>query len=396
MDDNGQCIDWRQVDLNYANPDVLVEMMDIFLEYVARGARIVFQDTGAPLTCGLGTPNPMFGMFDEVRANGGHLTNGSFVTCAYGTYGSGAFDIDQYAWDNKDFLLFFSGGNGGGGNACPGTNKNNISSGGHYQEPFQNEFFGSVGPGPDNRVGPTILAPACDHDNGNPAPYDFNTSTSIQGDDNDIVGTPSGDSEIVQGVCGTSFSSPYLLGVGALIRDYFEKGMWPSGVITPDDAFAPSGALVKAALINSGDFVENCDGCTFSGLMGSMGMGRTNLSSTLAIDGDTRTPPGTRIVDRGMSNGLVTGGVFEEWIEIEDPAVPVKITLVWVDRPGSTLTNDLRLVVIGPAEDDGQTYNGNNFEEAYSNPVAGAGTIDDHTNVFEAVRPKPPRVVGCA
>jgi hypothetical protein len=368
--------------------------LDENLDGVARGARLVFQDIGAPNTCGGGIPDPMFGMYDEVRSNGGHLTNGSFVTCSYGTYGSSAFDLDQYAWDHREFLAFFSGGNGGGGNACPGTNKNNISSGGHYQDPFHNEFYGSYGPAPDGRVGPTILAPACDHANGNPPPFDYRTSASIQGDDNDIVGTPVGEEELSEGACGTSFSSPYLMGVGALIRDYFEQGVWPSGAIHPDDAFDPSGALVKAVLINSGEFVDSCLGCVFPGLMGSMGMGRTNLSSTLALAGDPRMPPGTRVVDFGMRAGLKTSDLYEEQLEIVDPAVPLKITVVWVDQPGSTLVNDLELFVVGPDATPEQTYQGNNFGDgAYSLSIAAGGATSDVTNVFEAVRVDPAELV---
>lgn len=44
-----------QVDLNYANPDVLVEMMDVFFDYVARGARIVRLDAIAYLWKRIGT-----------------------------------------------------------------------------------------------------------------------------------------------------------------------------------------------------------------------------------------------------------------------------------------------------------------------------------------------------
>jgi hypothetical protein len=243
-------------------------------------------------------------------------------------------------------------------------------------------------------VAPTVLAPACDNPGGNPPPYNFLTSTSIQSSDNDITGAPSGDEEIVQGVCGTSFSSPYLLGLGALIRDYFEKGVWPSGAIEPDDAFAPSGAMVKATLINSGDYVSGCSGCNIPGLMGSMGMGRTNLSSTLALAGDIRTVPGTRIVDKGMTTGLATGGVYEEWIEVLDPSILLKITLVWVDRPGTNLVNNLGLLVVGPDGTAAQRYLGNNFAAGeFSISEANGGTTQDATNVFESVRIRPAELV---
>jgi len=371
------------------------------LEGVAKKAKVVFQDIGPGgcINCLVGSlspPSTLFAAYDELRAKGGHLFNGSFAICSYGTYGSHARDADQYAWEHKDFLAFFSAGNGGTGNACPGTNKNNVSSGGHYQDPFQNEFFGSTGPCPDSRMCPTVLGPACDHANGNPAPFNYDTSASIQSDDGDITGTPG--TRVNQGACGTSFSSPYLMGAAALVRDYFEKGFAPTGAARPQDAFAPSGALVKAVLIQSGDFVESCTGCARPGLMGSMGMGRVNLSSGLPIAGDPRTARGVCVVDRGMAEGLSTGGLFEKRVEIEDPAEPFRVTLNWVDREGSTLTNDLRLTVVGPGGGPSRTYHGGNFDSAfqegrYTKSEAAGGTADDHTNPFEAVRVSPGELV---
>ncbi len=371
------------------------------LEGIAKKGKVVFQDIGptggiACIVGSLSPPSTLFAAYDEVRAKGGHLFNGSFAICSYGTYGSHAADTDQYAWDHKDFLTFFSGGNGGTGNACPGTNKNNISSGGHYQDPFQNEIYGSTGPAPDSRLGPSVLGPACDHANGNPAPFNYNTSASIQSNDNDIVGTPS--TTVSQGSCGTSFSSPYLMGAAALIRDYFEKGYASSGAASAADAFVPSGALVKAVLLNGGDFVENCTGCSRPGFMGNMGMGRLNLLNTLPLSGDTRTPQGICVVDRGIAEGLVTGGAFEERIGIADATKPFRVTLDWVDRAGSTLTNDLRLTVIGPGGGPGVTYHGGNFDPLvmggrYTKSEAAGGTTDDHVNVMEAVHVPPADLV---
>ena len=128
--------------------------------------------------------------------------------------------------------------------------------------------------------------------------------------------------------------------------------------------------------------------------MGSMGMGRVNLSNTLAIAGDTRTPQGIRVVDRGLTAGLATGEVFEETIEILDPAAELRVTLVWTDREGSTLTNDLRLTVVGPDGGAAQTYFGNNFSTgAFSLSEAAGGLTNDQINVFEAVRVDPAELV---
>jgi len=370
------------------------------LEGIAHGARVLFQDIGPNslfdcLLGGLSPPASLIGAYDEARSFGSHVFNGSFAICNYGTYGSHASDADQYAWDHRDFLTFFSGGNGGSGNACPGTNKNNVSSGGHYQDPFENEHYGSTGPAPDGRMVPTVLGPACDHAGGNPAPFDYNTSSSIQSSDDDITGAPS--TAVNQGSCGTSFSSPWLMGAAGLIHDYFEKGFYPSGQAEAGDAFSASNALVKAVLINSGDYVAGCVGCVNPGLTGSMGMGRVNLSNTLPLAGDARTVPGALIVDRGMADGLTTGAIAEETIDVTDATVPFRATLVWIDRPGSLLTNDLRLTVVGPAGDATQTYHGNNFNEGeYSLSESAGGTLDDHVNVMESVRIDPAQMVAGA
>eukprot|EP00698_Gefionella_okellyi_P001688 TRINITY_DN11571_c0_g1_i4.p1 TRINITY_DN11571_c0_g1~~TRINITY_DN11571_c0_g1_i4.p1 ORF type:complete len:183 (+),score=25.90 TRINITY_DN11571_c0_g1_i4:717-1265(+) len=51
---------------------------------------------------------------------------------------------------------------------------------------------------------------------------------------------------------GTSMAAPGVAGAAALIRQYFESGFYPSGSATSVDRRNPSGALVKAMLINSG------------------------------------------------------------------------------------------------------------------------------------------------
>jgi hypothetical protein len=264
--------------------------------------------------------------------------------------------------------------------ACPGSAKNVVSVGGHYQDPYYDEFYGSTGPAPDGRMAPMVTGPACDHAGGNPAPFDYDTSTSIQSDDSDITGTPG--TRVSEGRCGTSYSSPYVMGAGALVRDYFEKGFYPTGAESVPDALDPSGALVKAVLLNSGEYMT-CGSC--GSFMGSQGMGRVNLSRTLAIEGDSGTPQGIRVVDLGASEGLATGGLFEEKIEILDATAPFRVTLNWVDRSGSALVNDLRLNVVGPGGDASRTYHGGNFSGQFSLSEAAGGTTDDHTNPFEAV-----------
>ena len=367
--------------------------IDSILDGVAKHAKIVFQDIqqSTPLKCALGAldaPATFVAMYDQVRSFGGHLTNGSFSACS--AYGSYANEADQYTWDHKDFLMTFSAGNGGNGLVCPGTAKNVIAAGGFYQDPFF-DFFGSTGPSESGRMGPTVMGPACDHSGGNPAPYNYDTSTSVQSADTDITGVP--DNIISQGACGTSFSSPYSMGAAALVRDYFEKGFYPSGSASTGDAFAPTGALVKAVLLTSGDLMTCCGSFMTSTSTYGQGMGRIDLARVLHVSGDARTVPALRVVDKGAAAGLATGGVYTETVDISDTTIPLRATVNWADRPGTALVNNLRLTVIGPAGGPSQTYHGGNFNLDVTKSEAAGGTNDDGVNPFESAFVSPSELV---
>lgn len=47
-------------------------------------------------------------------------------------------------------------------------------------------------------------------------------------------------------------ATPTSAGHAVLIRQYFMIGYYPSGRANPEDSFTPSGALLKAMLIHSG------------------------------------------------------------------------------------------------------------------------------------------------
>lgn len=46
-------------------------------------------------------------------------------------------------------------------------------------------------------------------------------------------------------------ATPGVAGAAALVRQYFMEGFYPSGSKTAKDGFTPSGALLKATLVNS-------------------------------------------------------------------------------------------------------------------------------------------------
>ena len=49
---------------------------------------------------------------------------------------------------------------------------------------------------------------------------------------------------------GTSMSAPTVAGLAALVREYYEEGFYATGARTPAQGFLPTGALVKATLID--------------------------------------------------------------------------------------------------------------------------------------------------
>ena len=60
---------------------------------------------------------------------------------------------------------------------------------------------------------------------------------------------------------GTSMATPLIAGSAALVREYFEKGFYPSGSRQGGDGFKPMGSLVKAVLIHSAQDISDGSYC---------------------------------------------------------------------------------------------------------------------------------------
>lgn len=56
----------------------------------------------------------------------------------------------------------------------------------------------------------------------------------------------------LQGMSGTSMATPVTAGHAIKVRQYFVQGYYPSGTKVASDGFTPSGALIKAILVHSG------------------------------------------------------------------------------------------------------------------------------------------------
>lgn len=262
-----------------------------------------------------------------------------------------AFDTFQY--NNEDSLALLAVTNTST-LRNPENAKNLLAVGASRSAGQQHQHCsGGTGPTADGRRKPEIYAPGC----------------------GTISSSGSGSSCSTTSLTGTSMACPAVAGAAMLVRQYFVDGFYPSGAANPSDSLIPTGALMKAVLLNS-----TVDMTGISGYPSNLeGWGRVLLDEVLAFEGE---PGGLIIEDIRNAEGLSTGQFFEIPFEVTSNADRLKVTLAWTDPPASSSTgtgpawiNDLDLLVTSPG---GQQYRGNVFSGGQS--VTG-GSHDFRNNV---------------
>ena len=361
-------------------------------------------------------PSDLNTLFQPAYNAGARVHSNSWGDEVAGDYDSDSQDVDQFTWNNKDMLITTSAGNAGidannngytdlDSMGSPGTAKNVLTVGAsenartngginpedntndldEFRCPDQynpdisgytyaecnptsfdaaptgtdraggNNNFGEMaawssrGPTDDGRIKPDLVAPGTNI-----------LSTKSNSSGVCYVG-PGPDNNYCMN-SGTSMSNPLTAGAAILVRDWYD---------TIKGYANPSGALVKATLINT---AVDINGYGISGQEAALpipnnheGWGRVNLANVASdgrefFDGDS----------------VATGGLMSYQFTVPGGA-PLKASLVWSDYPASTsasvsLVNDLDLVLIGP---DG-TYYGNVFSGGWS---AAGGSLDRINNV---------------
>ncbi len=280
---------------------------------------------------------------------------GDDTTTAYNSLCRG---FDVFLYENEESLACLAVTNGSV-LRNPENAKNLLAVGASRDTPSQESHCsGGVGPTSDGRRKPEVYAPGC-----------LTTSAAS----NTTCGTRS--------TTGTSMACPAVAGVGVLVRQYFTDGYYPTGAPVPDDGFVPSGALLKAVLVNA-----SVDMTGIAGYPSNLeGWGRLIADNALYFPGDTRT---LVIEDVRNSDGLTTGDSIESALEVVTSAEPLHITLTWTE-PAATSgaafaqVNDLDLEVIAPS---GDIFRGNAFADGAS--IADGGR-DDRNNVEQVVVPNP-------
>ncbi|MFO8110843.1 MAG: S8 family serine peptidase, partial [Thermoplasmata archaeon] len=280
----------------------------------AMEARLVFQDVspGAAVSPpsdmyndGWGEP---YGWGSRIHTNSWGGGNG---------YSGLAVDADEFTWDHRDFNILFAAGNSGNrgagsiSNQAEGKNIFTVGSIQNYDSQNDLSGFSSRGYATDGRIKPTML-----HVGG---------SLNSAGDENSVD---------YQSMSGTSMATPSLAGQVGQVRHYYVGGWYPSGVETPGDGFNPSGALIKATMINGA--VEITGNSAYENDQrfpnNDQGFGRSMLDRSLYFDGDDRK---AYVFDSWNEDvELSTGQSWDMDFEVNDPSQELEVTLVWSDYPG--------------------------------------------------------------
>ena len=337
-----------------------------------------------------GLPSDLRQLFAETYTNDAARvhTNSWGSTHSAGRYTSYASEVDAFVWEHRDQVICFAAGNPGrdsnnngmidsGSIEAPGTAKNCITVGAsenhrpdqsrrwstgtwRYRYPVDPIFsdlwaddpegmaaFSGRGPTNDGRIKPDVVAP------GTSIISAHSRDASVDA----FWGTSPDPAYCYMG--GTSMATPLIAGCVAVVREALAAlhGM-------PE----PSAALVKALLINGavdlrGQYVPSEAGSTPNN---SEGFGRVNLERTLAIGADTPL----RLYDERRA---LSTDEEESYALTVDEGATLKATLVWTDYPGSSLVNDLDLIVRAGGD------------ERHGNAAAGSAEFDRRNNVEQVV-----------
>ncbi len=346
---------------------------------MAPEANLVFQASEDNSSGDLsGLPDDLNQLFAQAAGSGASLHTNSWGSSVMGKYTSSAEEVDQYAWDHKEFTILFSAGNSGidsdadgvidlYSTGSPGTAKNCVTVGATENErpsgstptpgydipwgsgswaekypvdPIYSDHvsddpaglaaFSSRGPTFDGRYKPDVVAPGTN--------IASTRSSLISGDG----WGPINDFYMFNG--GTSMSTPLVAGAATLVRQYY----------TDQGGIIPSAALIKATLANGA--INVAPGQYGTGASQEIpnqrpnnviGWGRVDIEDSLF----PASPRTTLYEDE--TAGLNTGEAHTYVYTVTDSSEPLRVTLAWSDYPGSpaaagSLVNDLDLSVTDP------------------------------------------------
>lgn len=327
-----------------------------------------FEQYGRYMLSGL--PNDLTELFSDAYQNKVRIHSNSWGGGEPGVYDSQCEQLDRFVWEHKDFCILFANGNDGTDadgdgkiNAMsvtsPATAKNCISVGASENErpqfndntyggwwasdypaapynmdPMANDSnqvaaFSSRGPTADGRFKPDVVAPGT---------YILSTRSTLLAPNN-MAWAAFPPSKKYFHMGGTSMATPLTSGAVGLIREFLR---------TKKNIKLPSAALLKATLIHGAIRLSSATESIV--VDNDQGYGRVNLDGALASS-TTKT-----IEFNDIKPGLRTGEVHTIEIKIQSSLQPLRVTMAYSDYPGTTLINNLNLMLTAP---DGSRHVGN-------------------------------------
>lgn len=352
---------------------------------MAQEAKISFLDIGIAGQPFLNVPDDIeAGYLQHMFDAGARISSHSWGSPYGNHYSAYAQGMDNFMWEHQDVMVLVAAGNSNfhrgsqGSLGAPSTNKNGVCVGASMTTDPAIEidmsavfgrnftcsrwstsdtceeslaYFSSNGPASDGRIAPTLVAPGF------------------------VTLSANSDSECgLSGKAGTSMATPAAAGNLALVRQYFQEGMYPTGSKTVADGFTPMGALLKAVAVNSATKIGGtystpaafAEKDTLSNMaLPSMefGFGLMKLDNTLLIDGHAANVGRELYVDGDFSDAPEV----DLWKAVKytfnaPTSGEMKITLVWSDYPAMLsarehLVNDIDLEV---TDKDGNRWFPNN------------------------------------
>eukprot|EP00698_Gefionella_okellyi_P008968 TRINITY_DN2250_c0_g1_i7.p1 TRINITY_DN2250_c0_g1~~TRINITY_DN2250_c0_g1_i7.p1 ORF type:complete len:1246 (+),score=218.61 TRINITY_DN2250_c0_g1_i7:3530-7267(+) len=202
------------------------------------------------------------------------------------------------------------------------------------------DYYSSRGPTLDGRVKPDVTAPG----------------TQIISASN-LAGSNGVQSCANKTSTGTSMATPGVAGAAALVRQYFMNGFYPSGGSQATDRWTPTGALVKAMIVHSGQRAAQSYsyyGWEVTATTQDQGLtGRVQLNNVLRVAGSSAFNLYAR--NNSFSNAAQE---LTECFAVTQGS-QFRVTLAWYDYPTLSqgrLANDLDLTVLDPS---GTLHRGN-------------------------------------
>ena len=318
-------------------------------------ARIVFDDTAGSF----GDQSTMIARLEQHYGQGAFVHTNSWGNDFTTSYDGWARGIDVFSWEHDDNVVLFACTNGST-LKNPENSKNVVGVGGSNDSTSGvNQFCtGGRGPTNDGRRKPEVFTPGC------------NITSSI------------GSGCSTTQFSGTSMACPAAAGATILIRQYYTEGYYPSGAATLENEFLPSGALLKATLLNATRNMTNVSGYPSN----QEGWGRLVADDGLYFPGDARK----NLVRQAFNNdegALDTGDTYVIEFDVNSSSEPLKITLAYHDAPGSLnasspAVNNLNLLSASPS---GVSYTGNDMNTSTGESNAFGFNTDSINNVEQIV-----------